>query len=226
MHRVAATLLIVVLAMSTISSVLADTTGGASRVILLFVVNPPDDNAKKGVIAWIQSFKINLRHLLTDYSSTTANTNPVFNVVVNSENVDDVPADDTLESSFNRQPSLQVLSAVSQFSGQSTTVTNDIYLGDLKGSLAKPYVYISRQIQPLQYASTRDALAIVTLYAYAMALAKALPQDNSRYVVCRVLDQANMYKGEDLGADVQNYLQDLFRAISLELESRTCGGKD
>ena len=225
MHRLVAILLVVALAVSSaINPARADANPQPSRVILLFVVNPPDDNAKKGVISWIQLFQINLRNLLADFSSGAPGSDPVFKVVFNTENVDIVPAEDALEASFARQPSLQVLSAVGQYSGQSTFVANDIYLGDLKGSLTKPFVFISREIQPVQYAVTREALAVVTLYAYAMGLAKALPESSGRYVVCRVLDRANMYKGRDLGTDAQN-LDDLFRAISFELELRACGGK-
>jgi hypothetical protein len=197
----------------------------ASRVILLFVVNPPDENAKKGIISWAQAFKINIRFLLADFTAGGAGATPLFKVLINSQNVDDVPGQDILETSFDHQPSLQVVSAVGQYSGQSTIVTNDIYLGNLKGSLPQPYVFISREIQPQQYATTRDALAVVTLYAYAMALAKASTQDNNRYLICRVLDRANMYKGQDLGLNAKPYLDGLFKAISAELELRSCGGK-
>ena len=60
--------------------------------------------------------------------------------------------------------------------GNSTLVENYIYLGSLKGSLAIPYVHISQDVRPDRYKITRDALDAVTLYAYAMAVAKALPE--------------------------------------------------
>jgi hypothetical protein len=203
----------------------AQANADANRVILLFVVNPPDENAKKGIIAWAQSFKINIRFLLADFLVGSSGTAPLFKVLINSQNVEDVPDQGVLETSFDHQPSLQVVSAVGQYSGKSTIVTNDIYLGNLKGSLAQPYVFVSREIQPQQYANTRDALAVVTLYAYAMALAKASQQDSSRYLICKVLDRANTYKGQDLGLTAKPYLDDLFKAISAELELRSCGGK-
>ncbi len=224
MHRLAA-ILMTLLAISAFAT-RANADDEASRVILLFVVNPPDDNAKKGIIAWLQSFKINVRFLLADFPAGASGASPIFKVVVNSQNVEDVPGQDVLETSFAHQPSLQVVSAVGQFSGQSTIVTNDIYLGDLKGSLPQPYVFISREIQPQQYANTRDALAVVTLYAYAMALAKISRQDANRYLICKVLDRANMYKGQELGLNAKNYLDSVFKAISAELELRACGGKN
>jgi len=144
-------------------------------------------------------------------------------VVVNTENVDDVTPD-MLETSFGRQPSLQVLSTVGRFGGQSTFVDNDIYLGDLKGSLPIPYVHISQEILPGRYQIAREALAAVTLYAYAMAVASTSP--DNRYGVCRPLAQAYMYKDrDDLDPEARGHLQNLFRAISAELESRSCGGK-
>jgi hypothetical protein len=220
MKRLAATLLAVMVAASQGGTARAESNDG-SRLILLFVVNPPDDNAKKGVVSWIQSFKNNVRYLLAD-STGTSDSGRNIKVIVSTENVDDVTPD-MLEASFGRQPSLQVLSTVGRFGGQSTFVDNDIYLGDLKGSLAIPYVHISQEILPGRYQITREALAAVTLYAYAMAVANTSP--DNRYGVCRALDQANMYKDRDLDPEARGHLQNLFRAISAELESRSCGGK-
>jgi hypothetical protein len=224
MHQLKAILLVIVFALSMMVTARADTSTEAVRVILLFVVNPPDDNAKKGVISWIQSFKNNLRYLTADFSSGGPDAGPIIKVLLSSKNVDDVDPD-VLKDSFESKSSLQVLSTVSRYTGEATVVDNDIYLGDFKGSLAVPYVYISREIKPSLYAVTREALAVVTLYAYAMAIAKTSPNDGNRYLVCKVLDRANMYKDRDLGTDVRTYLEDLFRAISAELELRACGGK-
>jgi hypothetical protein len=224
--RLAVLLLVATTSIALCGGVCADNASAAKRVILLFVVNSPDPNAKSSMQSWVQAFQINLRHVLGDFSSAT--TDPVISIDFRSQSVDDVPADSMLASSFDSQPSLQVLSAVGQVAGQSTFVENDIYLGDLKGSLAKPYIFLSREIVPKDYARARDAITVVTLYAYAMALAKALPQDNRGYIVCRILDQAHVYgpKGtQALGDDVQGYLDVLFHAISAELESRSCGGK-
>jgi hypothetical protein len=143
--------------------------------------------------------------------------------VVTTENVDDVDPD-MLESSFSRQPSLQVLSTVGRFAGQSTFIENDIYLGDFKGTLSLPYVHISQEVLPGRYKITREALAAVTLYAYAMAIARASPE-TSRFAVCQVLDRANMYKSSDLDDEARRSLDKLFIAIASELEARACGGK-
>ena len=186
---------------------------GPTRVILLFVIKTPDENAMKGVAAWILAFKNNLRFLLADFTNETAGTDPVIKVLLTSKDVETADAD-FLQSSFSTQPTLQVLSTVGRYAGQSTFVDNDIYLGDLRGRLKDPYVHFSREIQPGLYSITREALAVVTLYAYGMALAKAAPEASSRYVVCRVLDRANMYKDRDLGADMKMYFDELFRAIS------------
>ena len=224
MHRLIAILLVVVLA--AIKSTAAQTPGNPelTRIILIYVVVPPDQNAKNGVESWLQTFENNLRALLADFSSGNTAGGPVIKVRVSTENVNRVNSD-LLESSFGRQPSLQVLSTVGRYGGQSTFVDNDIYLGDLKGSLNDPFVYISREIQPESYKVTREALAAVTLYAYAMAVAKISPPESNRYQVCRVLDRVNMYKNQDLGAETRDYLKNLFAAISAELETRSCGGK-
>ncbi|QIG91131.1 hypothetical protein [Bradyrhizobium sp. 6(2017)] len=191
---------------------------------MLFVINTPDQNAMNGVTEWIKAFKNNLRFLLADFDSENPGADPVFKVQLVSKNVETADTD-LLESSFQTQPSLQVLSTVGRYAGQSTFVDNDIYLGDLRGRLKAPYVHFSREIAPGLYSINREALAVVTLYAYGMALAKALPADSSRYVICKVLDRANMYRDRDLGADMKMYFDELFKAISYELEARACGGK-
>jgi len=228
MDRSTALLLAFVLAVLPVGRARATDGADQSRSIVVFVVNPPDDNAKKGVTSWIQSFKNNIRYLLADFSPGGPSTNRGIKVVVTTENVDDIDQD-TLETSFGKQPSLQVLSTVGRYAGQSTFVENDIYLGDFKGSLNIPYVHISQEILPGRYKITREALAVVTLYAYAMAIAKSIAPtsspDGNRIAVCQVLDRANMYRDSDLDPEARNYLENLFRAISTELEARACGGK-
>jgi len=219
--RLLALVTAVLIALPSASAIAAATASDSTRVILLFVVNAPDENAKKGVISWIQSFKNNVRYLLADFSPTLGGS--AIKVVVTTENVDDVDPD-MLESSFSRQPSLQVLSTVGRFAGQSTFIENDIYLGDFKGTLSLPYVHISQEVLPGRYKITREALAAVTLYAYAMAIARASPE-TSRFAVCQVLDRANMYKSSDLDDEARRSLDKLFIAIASELEARACGGK-
>jgi hypothetical protein len=197
---------------------------GSVRIILQYVVNPKDDNAKKGVTAWIQAFKNNLRYLLADFTSDASSSNPSITVRLTSKDVDDFDPD-TLKDSFQSQSSLQVISTVSWYTGTSTIVDNDIYLGDFKGSLGRPYLHMQQKVEPSGYLVTRDAFAAVTLYAYAMAIANAMPEDASRYLVCRILDRANLYRNEGLDTDTKNRLADMFKAISFELEQRACGGK-
>jgi hypothetical protein len=195
------------IALPSAAALAAPAAPDATRVILLFVVNPPDENAKKGVISWIQSFKNNVRYLLADFSPAAFGGSAI-NVAVTTEAVDDMDPV-ALEISFSRQPSLQVLSTVGRFAGQSTFIENEIYLGDFKGSLSLPYVHVSQEVLPGRYKITREALAAVTLYAYAMAIAKVSPETR-RFAVCQVLDRANMYKSGDL---------------ETELDARACGGK-
>jgi hypothetical protein len=224
MRRLAAILFSIVVAVLATGVARAAENADASRAIMVFVVSPPDDNAKKGVISWIQSFKNNIRYLLADFSPAGPTASRGIKVVVTTEDVDDIDQD-KLEASFGRQPSLQVLSTVGRYAGQSTFVENDVYLGDFKGSLKLPYVHISQEILPGRYKITREALAVVTLYAYAMAIAKTSPPDGNRFAVCQVLDRANMYKDSDLDPEARSYLENLFKAISAELEARACGGK-
>jgi hypothetical protein len=225
MHRFVAILLTVVLAASAVGSARALDSTDTSRIILLLVVKPPDENAEKGVRSWIQLFQNNVRDLLSDFSSSGVGAGRGIKVEVATRDVVDTPKPNVLEASFGQQPSLQVLSTVGTYGGQSTLVDNDIYLGDFKGSLSDPYVHISQQILPGDYAITREALAAVTLYAYAMAIAKASPPDGSRFAVCQVLDRANMYRNNNLDPKARGGLEKLFRAIPAELEARACGGK-
>jgi hypothetical protein len=195
----------------------------STRIILLFVINPPDESSRRGVESWIQLFDINIQSLLADFASSGPDVSASIKVLISRKNVDSIDQDG-LEASFGQQASLQVLKTVGASSGESTLVVNQIYLGDLKGRMSVPYVFISRKVIPLDYKITREALAVVTLYAYAMAVAAIAPE-NSRFTVCRVLDRANMYRTSDLDPDVRSSLENLFRAISAELEARTCGGK-
>ncbi len=228
MHRLAAILILILIlivaAVQTTAPARAHGRSGAVRVILQYVVNPKDDNAKRGVTAWIQAFKNNLRYLLADFTSDASDGNPAITIRMTSKGVDDFDPD-KLKDSFQSQSSLQVISTVSWYSGTSTVVDNDIYLGDFKGSLSKPYLHVEQKVEPSLYVVTRDAFAAVTLYAYAMAIAKTDSEDRSRYLVCRILDRANLYKNEGLDADTQVRLADMFKAISFELELHSCGGK-
>jgi hypothetical protein len=222
MRKLAAILLTAVLAASATGPARAADNPDTSRIILLLVVKPPDENAEKGVRSWIQLFQNNVRDLLSDFSSSATRG---IKVEVATRDVPDTPRQNVLEASFGQQPSLQVLSTVGTYGGQSTLVDNDIYLGDFKGSLSDPYVHISQQILPGQYAITREALAAVTLYAYAMAIAATAPPERSRFAVCQVLDRANVYRNSDLDPKARSGLEKLFRAIPVELEARACGGK-
>lgn len=220
MSRLATIVLGLLVAISAIS--FAHAQDDKNRVVLLLVA-VPDQNARNDVNTWILLFKNNIRFLLTSSSSVGSSASRVINVIVRSENVDDIDAD-LLEASYGKQPSLQVLSTVGTHVNQATSVDTQIYLGDLKGSLADPYLKFSQKILREDYKITREALAAVTLYAYAMAVAKMLPPETSRFSVCQILDRANMYKGSVLDS-TRSDLDSLFRAISAELEARACGGR-
>lgn len=222
MHRLVALL-------TAMLAVVAPTAGAAqpatpSRVILMFIVKPPADEARRDVLSWIQTFKNNVRSLLADLQGRPGST-PAIKIVVSTEDVDDVVDADILKNSFGRQPSLQILSTVASYSAPSTRVDNDIYLGDLKGSMADPFIHISTEIQPAQYKQTREALAAVTLYAYAMAIAQTSSADQNRIPVCNILDTAYKYREGKFEADTQRRLANLFDAIHTELQVRECGGK-
>jgi hypothetical protein len=223
MRRLAAVLLAVVLEASSAIAAPAPDNADKSRVILLLVVADPQ--AKDGIQRWIFWFKNNVRSLLEDFASGGSSAASGMSVDVVTEDVNEPAKPNVLEASFARQPSLQVLSTVATFvpAGRSTLVDNEIYLGDFKGSLATPYVHFAQSILPGDYEITREALAAVTLYAYAMAIAKASP--GSRFAVCQALDQANMYRNGVLEPKARARLENLFGAISTELEARACGGK-
>jgi len=223
MPRLAATILWFLAASTSLGAAPAVEILEPNRVILLLVVNPTDDLAKKDVTTWLRAFRYNIDHLLGDFALGGSARNQGIRIVVNQEIVEDVNVD-KLSNSFDRQPSLHVLSALGTNVGNSTLVESYIYLGSLKGSLTIPYVHISQDVRPDRYKVTRDALDAVTLYAYAMAVANALP-DKNRFVVCRVLARANTYRNSELDTDARRQLDGLFAAISAELEARTCGGK-
>jgi hypothetical protein len=220
MHRLAALLLLIVL--SAAAAAPSRAADESSRVILLFVVKPLDEPSRKGVESWYQLFEISISSLLADFSGGSDPKGSI-EVRVLRENVETISRD-VLEASFGRQPSLQVLKTVGASGGDSTLIVNDIYLGEFKGSLKRAYVYLSRKVIPFEYKITREALAAVTLYAYAMAIAKISPE-KTRFTVCKALDRANMYRNGELDPEVRKNLEDLFRAISAELEARSCGGK-
>jgi hypothetical protein len=223
MLRLAVTLLTVALAASAAGRARAIDNTDASRIILLLVVG--DDKARDGIKSWINLFQNNVQSLLDDFSLGGSGSGGGINVDVVTKDVKEPAKRNELEASFAQQPSLQVLSTVGTYGGQSTLVDNEIYLGDFKGSLTVPYVHFAQTVVPGQFKITREALAVVTLYAYAMAIAKISPPDRSRFVVCQVLDRANMYRNSDLDPDARSRLENLFRAISTELEARACGGK-
>jgi hypothetical protein len=223
MHRLATFLLAAFTAVMMLVPCRAADNPGTSRVILLFVINPPDENSRKGVDAWYQLFDINMQGVLAEFTSGGPDAGVSIKVMINRKDVPNIDQDG-LEASFGEQPSLQVLKTVGASSGDATLVVNQIYLGDFKGKMNVPYVYISRKVIPLDYKIAREALAVVTLYSYAMAVA-TIAGDNSRVTVCRVLDRANMYQKNDLDPEVRTSLENLFRAISAELEARACGGK-
>jgi hypothetical protein len=222
MHRLVALLLLIVLSAGTATPARTAESKDSVRVILLFVVKPLDDPSRKGVEAWSQLFEISISSLLADFSGGS-DPKTSIEVRVLRENVDAISRD-VLEASFGRQPSLQVLKTVGAAGAEATLIVNEIYLGEYKGRLKGAYVYLSRKVIPFDYKITREALAAVTLYAYAMAIAKISPE-KARFTVCKVLDRANMYRNSELDPDARNSLEDLFRAISAELEARSCGGK-
>lgn len=224
MGRVLAVALAMLVA--TAQAGLAQTAGALvppGRVILLFAVKPPSGEAKRGLTSWIQAFRGSLRFLIADAIGQPGSM-PALKVGVVVQDVEDADSG-MLETTFGRQPTLQVLSTVATASAQSTFVNSEIYLGDLVGSLTGPFIYLSREIQPGQYKPTREALSVITLYAYAMAMARSGPRSESRIPVCRILDRANMYRSGDLDPQVLKSLDDLFQAIGRELQERECGGK-
>src|SRR3972149_1520903 len=116
MSRLAAVVVGTLVAISAIS--VARAQDDKTRLVLLLVA-VPDQNAKKDVNTWILLFKNNIRFLLTSSSSIGSGASRLINVIVKSEDVDDIDAD-LLEMSYGKQPTLQVLSAVGAHVNQTT----------------------------------------------------------------------------------------------------------
>ena len=221
MYRVAAFLLLAVVAFSFPAP--AAPKPEPIRIVWLFVLNAPNENAKNGVVSWAQAFKNNVSSLLTEASAGLGAKNYI-KVSVNREFVDDIDRDG-LEEKFTKSSSLQSLATVATFDGKSTFVDIDIYVGNLKGKLNEPFLHLSQEVVTGRYQISREALAVITLYTYAMAIAEILPPEINRLGVCQVLERAYQYNRNQLDAIARKDLEPLFTAISSDLAARACGGK-
>jgi len=221
MYRIAVLMLLGIVAFAPPAPAASNPT--TVRIVWLFVLNAPDENAKNGVLSWAQAFKNNVSSLLTE-SSAGLGTSNYIKVSVNREFVDDIDRDG-LEEKFTKSSSLQSLATVATNDGKSTFVDIDIYVGNLKGKLREPFLHLSQEVVTGRYQISREALAVVTLYTYAMALAEILPPEINRFGVCQVLDRAYQYSRNQIDAIARKDLEPLFSAISNDLEARACGGK-
>jgi hypothetical protein len=195
------------------------------RVVFILLVQSPDENAKSGMISWSQRFGNNLGVLLADIPMTTSTVSGGrSNVVIRRVDVADPVPRSELESRWRSARSLHAVSAVAVQDGKITIIDNDIFLGELKGDLESGYIHVVQEITPQSYQVSRDAIAVVTLYALAIDLIKGLPPGGNQHAICATLEKANLYRN-DLTEGLRQGLEPLLRAIQNNLEVRGCRGR-
>jgi hypothetical protein len=196
----------------------AEAASDHQKTIYLLLVKPPNDAAHQGMIAWSQLFSNNRDTLLSGLQSPN---NERYWVSVYSK---EVPAASRreLQAWWSVSESYISLSAVATQDDKITAIDNDIYLGDLAGALSDPFLHVTQEITPRSYRISRDALAIITLYAYAMDIARNLPVSSSQGPVCAALSRANLF-WDGLTNEVHVDLQLLHERVVAELASRRCG---
>jgi hypothetical protein len=195
------------------------------RAISLLLVQSPDNEADNGLLIWSTLFKRNLGVLLSDISAPLNNApgTAIRDVYVRTISVSDANRDDLRQWWLNA-PSLQSISVFATKLEGSVSIDNDIYLGTLHGTLPDQFIHFSQDITPTKYKITRDALAIVTLYTYAMDLASVTTHLPSAGSLCRALSKAHSYQ---IGVDqaLRAELATLFSAIDKALDQHKCAGR-
>lgn len=193
-------------------------------VVFLLAVTPADDVARKGISSWVQLFRNNIGVLLTGIgSSDDISPSIAANIQVIYKELPTVSRSD-LKAWWESAHSLSTLSAVATQDEKSTFVDNDIYLGDLKGTLTDAYLHVTQELKPGRYKLSRDALAIVTLYTYAMDAIKTKQTGSHLHSACLALGKAYLYQ-DDLDIQTKLDLDTLLSAVATALEKLDCRGK-
>lgn len=190
-----------------------------NRYVFIISPKPPSDIAKQGLDAWVLMLSNNSRSLLQDVANRPVSV--VFRLH------EGLLENDTLESWWKTQRSLFAVGAVAVSNNEdkdSTYIDSDVFLGDLKGDLERPYLHFGQAIRPNGYQSSRDALAILTLYTYSVDLTKGLKAGDNPHAACLPLQKANLYE-RDLDAATAAGLKPLLTAIRSGLDRLACGGK-
>lgn len=200
---------------------LSDPLAAEDRIVFLSLTDPPDLGARTGLQTWAQRFGLGLEGLIAEveFKEKAGQTK----ITIRRHDVPNPIPRKELEDWWLSARTLHAVRAVAAQQDKITIIDSDIYLGDLKGTLSTPYVQITQFVEPGSYKVARDALSIVTLYAVAMDIAKHLPPGASQSRVCQPLQKANLYR-QDFNDKVRKELEDLFKAVQDNLESRGCRG--
>ena len=194
--------------------------------IFLIITKPPDPAAYSQLLSWSQMFGNNLRNLTAGVSNDTqtSGVSDLPKIKIKQQEVARVVDSDALQAWWNSASALEAVSAIAVQKNEITIADDDIFVGNLKGSLTSSFLHVRQEIVPSEYQVSHDQLAIITLYTYAMDVAKTLPTSAGLSPICRPLDKANQY-ASTLAAPARTQLDLLLQAIKAELDLHHCGAK-
>lgn len=181
--------------------------------VYLAIVKPSSPAALAGLQDWSQAFKRGLDVALYDAMSTAFGSGKIQ---VQKADYDSAPSLQRLETLRKQREAIYIVSAVASQTGEVTTISSTVMLGDLSGALA-PVLEIRQRVNLNDYRADRDALTVLTLYG----LANEAERLGKKAAACRLLAKANLVAG---GADLQvSGLADLPKVIRDSKKSRSCG---
>jgi hypothetical protein len=126
-----------------------------------------------------------LEHLVEETISAHPELNGLSKLTIVSKNTQ-LPDPGNLATYWKSTHVLEILSGA--ITGSPPVVTSNVYLGDLRGSLAKSTLSVQIEINPKEYRSYRDMHSALTLYALAMDAKTRSPQQHG--VVSQYLAEA------------------------------------
>ena len=181
--------------------------------VYLAIVKPSSPAAQAGLQDWSQAFKRGLDVALYDAMSTAFGSG---RIQVQKSDYASALSVDRLMSLRKQREAIYIVSAVASQSGEVTTISSTVILGDLSGALA-PVLEIRQRVNLNDYRADRDALTVLTLYG----LANEAGRLGKTAAACRLLAKASLVAG---GADLRlSGLDDLPKVIRDSRRSRSCG---
>lgn len=220
------TILIAIVLLTMGSGVAAKNAFADGKNIIYFIlITPPNPQAREGMISWFQFFRNNIDALVAGLRSPKDLTpNPdASDIDVRSQEVVSADRNDLVAWWHSAPRVLHALRAVTFQSENSTIIDADIYLGSLKGSLNDAFVHINQVVVMSKYRVNRDAVSIITLYAYAMSKVQEQKDPKDNYLICQALEKAYLYR-DGLDDELRAELANLLQALVDGLQIYKCGG--